>query len=78
MAVSKNFKNGCLSPCREATGACRPLAGRQDLSVNFLFTDKSLEENRRSRGACRPAHGRLGPVAHPTGDRGLLNGKHRY
>ena len=78
MAVSKNFKNGCLSPCGEATGGLSPTGRATGPFCNFLFTDKSLEENRRSRGACRPAHGRLGPVAHPTGDRGLLNGKHRY
>ena len=33
MAVSKNFKTIPLSPPAWATGACRPLAGRQDLNV---------------------------------------------
>ena len=33
MAVSKNFKTIPLSPLAWVTGACRPLAGRQDLNV---------------------------------------------
>ena len=33
MAVSKNFKIITLSPLPERQGACRPLAGRQDLNV---------------------------------------------
>ena len=33
MAVSKNFKTIPLSPLHGRQGACRPLAGRQDLNV---------------------------------------------
>ena len=60
MPVSKNFKNGCLSPGGGATGACRPMAGRQDLSINFLFTDRSLGGEQEQQGR---------PVARPMDDR---------
>ena len=36
MAVSKNFKTIPLSPLAWASGACRPLDGRQDLNVKKI------------------------------------------
>ena len=69
MPVSKNFKNGCLSPGGGATGTCRPMAGRQDLSINFLFTDRPLggEHEQQGRPVARPMGDRA--VAQPMGDR---------
>ena len=62
MSVLKYFKNIPRSPSHRATGP----------KCNFFFfkfATKSLEE--KKKGGCRPPNGRQGPVAHPSGDRGL-------
>ena len=59
MSVLKYFKNTPRSP---------PV-GRQVLSVNFFFQIRNEVPGKKR--PCRPPNGRQGPVALPTGDRGL-------
>ena len=58
MSVLKYFKNTPRSP---------PI-GRQALSVIFFQIRNEVPGKKRP---CRPPNGRQGPVAQPTGDRGL-------
>ena len=52
MAVSKNFKTIPLSALAWATGACRPLAGRQDLNVKKI-TFRSWRPGRIKQRTCK-------------------------
>ena len=52
MAVSKNFKTIPLSPPAWATGACRPLPGRQDLNVKKI-TFRSWRPGRIKQQTCK-------------------------
>ena len=51
MTVSKNFKTIPLSPPTWATGACRPLDGRQDLNVKKIF--RSWHPGRIKQRTCK-------------------------
>ena len=62
MSVLKYFKNIPRSPSHRATGP----------KCNFFSSNSQRSPWRKKRGACRPPpNGRQGPVAHPSGDRGL-------
>ena len=52
MAGSKIFKTMPLSPPAWATGACRPLAGRQDLNVKKI-TFRSWRPGRIKLRTCK-------------------------
>ena len=61
MSVLKYFKN---TPGR-------PTIGRQVLSVIFFVQIRNEVPRKEKKKPCRPPNGRPGPVAQPTGDRGL-------
>ena len=52
MVVLKNFKTISLSPLAWATGACRPLAGRQDLNIKKI-TFRSWRPGRIKHQNCK-------------------------
>jgi len=75
MAVSRNFKNGPLSP----RGGDRPpvaqATGDRDISVIFLlnfFFEQVPGGGRGAGGPVAPQQATVGPVAPPTGDRAWL------
>ena len=59
MSVLKYFKNTPRSPPHRATG----------LKYKFFFQIRNEVSGKKK--PCRPPNGRQGPVAQPTGDRGL-------
>ena len=61
MSVFKYFKNIPRSPSHRATG---PMC-------KFFFQICNEVPGEKKGGTCRPPNGRQGPVAHPSGDRGL-------
>ena len=62
MSVLKYFKNIPRTPSHRATGP----------KCNFFSSNLQRSPWKKKKwGACRPPNGRQGPVAHPSGDRGL-------